>query len=173
MTAYSEGYHLNWRPPQLPCTVAGQEVNETSCLVHARIPLSSKKRHNSQREAFFSSYILSGERGAGLVHTVHRTTFSPCKTISHVCSGTLCKIIKPNLTGIESAGSRYTHNLNAIKRNWSEWCSHILPSSCELMYCMTSYLFFSTLKHSFFFTVNTRLLDPKAILNMNLTFPVA
>ena len=62
-------------PHSSPCTMSGQEVNETSCLVHAPIPLSSKKPDPSQREAFFfSAYTSSSGRGEGPARTaVHCT----------------------------------------------------------------------------------------------------
>lgn len=104
MTTYSGCYHLYWQPPLLPCTMAGQEVNETSCLVHARIPLSSKKRHSSQGEAFFTFYILSSGREPEFAHTsVHRTAFKKNKISSRVCFGTLCKTLRPSPIWIKPA----------------------------------------------------------------------
>ena len=44
--AYSEGH--SWRHPHLPHSRGGQEVNETSCLVHTWIAPSSKNDANSQ-----------------------------------------------------------------------------------------------------------------------------
>lgn len=101
-------------PPQLPCTVAGQEVNETSCLVHARMPLSSKKRHNSQKGGFpflffFFHYTLCCQKGTGLVHIqLFSVTALSSKMRSYVCLGTLCTAIRPYPAGTESARFRST-----------------------------------------------------------------
>lgn len=130
--------------------MAGQEVNETSCLVHAWIPLFSKKRQLTKGGFLFFLYTEWWEGT--------RACSYKSKMRSHVYLG--CKAIRINPLGIESDGFRNTHNLNKAKTKWTQWCSHVLPSICEWQ---------STPWYVHF----TQLLDPKAILTMNFTFPVA
>lgn len=52
-------------PCSTPCTMAGQEVNETSCLVHAWIPLS-KNTHTQRTERDCLYFLPRCGRGKGM-----------------------------------------------------------------------------------------------------------